>query len=146
MKLITRTFVLTAAQVNALETAQNLIPAPSNDDTLILVQDVTYAKLSGTATGTCATAPVSLVYTGTPSVDIIAFASAAATQTFISTGATEEDYLTVTQRPAVAGVNFTMAQAKGKGVDIVADGAAIAAFDGTLQVTINFYMMNLEFE
>ena len=146
MKLYTRTVILTAAQVNALDsTAITVIPAPSNSNTVIQVESVRFAKLSGTAAGTCSTAPITTVYTGETTA-IAGFASAANTQTFMSTGAAAATYLVAIKKPAVdfGGAGIAQADIVGKGIDITGAGASIAAFDGTMQVTISFYMVNIE--
>lgn len=144
MKQITKTVVLTAAQVNALDsTAITIIPAPASTS-LIVIEEITFAKLSGTAVGSCSTAPITTVYTGETTA-IAGFASAANTQTFLSTGATAANYLVTTKKPSVdfGGAGVAQADCVGKGIDITGTGATIGSFDGTLQVTATFKIVKI---
>lgn len=141
MKTYTRTKVLTAAQVNALDgTDINIIPAYPGQQ--IRPVEMIVTKLSGTAAGSCANDPIGLCYTGETTVLMGLDAVGAATNSnlVLATGTAAASYLT-----AVATLFATTtagADSTGKGLDITGQGATIGSFDGTLQVTVTFELYN----
>jgi hypothetical protein len=137
MKTFARTITLTAAQVNDLEnTPVNVVPAPQAGYALI-PQNLIVAKKSGTAVGTCTTAPIGIVYTGDTTL-LQVLGSAANCQTLLSIGATSATYMCINATPVASPEVYS-----GKGIDISAPGAAIASFDGTLQVTVLFNIVKI---
>lgn len=141
MKTYTRTFVLTAAQVNALDSTDiNLIPGLSGY--ILIPTQMICTKLSGTAVGSCANDPIGLCYTGESTILMGLDAVGAATNSnlLLATGTAASSYLTATAlsiNTATAGADNT-----GKGIDITGQGATIGSFDGTLQVTVSFVIYN----
>lgn len=140
MKTFARTITLSAAQVNDLEnTPVNVIPAPPAGFALI-PQNLIVAKTSGTAVGSCANDPICLVYNGdtTPLISLDAVGAATVSNLVLVTGATAATYT------AANGSNYASAEVyAGKAIDIGADGATIANFDGTLQVTVLFNIVKI---
>lgn len=140
MKTFARTITLSAAQVNDLEnTPVNVIPAPPSGFALI-PQNLIVAKTSGTAVGSCINDPIAIFYTGdiTPLVSLDAIGAATVSNLVLATGATAATYT------AANGSNYASAEVyKGKGIDVAAPGATIANFDGTLQVTVLFNIVQI---
>jgi hypothetical protein len=134
MKLFAKTLTLTAAQVNALgTTAIIVVPAPQSGYALI-PQNLIIAKTSGTAVGTSAGA-IGLGYDGT--ADLVVSIAQATAENVLDTGATAATYTSaVSAGSAGAGVYA------GKALDISASGA-VAAFNGTLQVTVLFNIVKI---
>lgn len=143
MKSITKTIVLTAAQVNALDATDiNIIPAPKAGYQ-IKVDSFLVSKLSGTAAGSVSNDPIALCYTGETTILAALDAVGAATNSnlVLSTGTAAASYLTATGdifSEAVAGADATA-----KGVDVTGQGATIGSFDGTLQVTVGFRIVKI---
>jgi len=138
MKTLTKTVVLSAAQVNALDSTDvNIIPAcPAGYQ--IKPEFFMVSKLSGTAQGSCANDPIGLCYTGGSTILSALDAVGAATHSnlVLTSGTTASTYRTATGTifsEIVAGADATA-----KGIDITAQGAAISNFNGTLQVTVGF--------
>lgn len=138
MKTLTKTVVLSAAQVNALDSTDvNIIPAcPAGYQ--IKPEFFMVSKLSGTAVGSCANDPIGLCYTGGSTILSALDAVGAATHSnlVLTSGTTASTYRTATGTifsEIVAGADATA-----KGIDITAQGAAISNFNGTLQVTVGF--------
>lgn len=138
MKTLTKTVVLSAAQVNALDSTDvNIIPAcPAGYQ--IKPEFFMVSKLSGTAVGSCANDPIGLCYTGGSTILSALDAVGAATNSnlVLTTGTAAASYLTATGdifSEAVAGADATA-----KGIDITGQGATIGSFNGTLQVTVGF--------
>lgn len=141
MKTFARTITLSAAQVNALaSTPINVVPAPQAGYALI-PQSLIVVKKSGTAVGSCANDPIGLFYTGDADVIIGLDAVGAATRSnlVLATGATAATYTAALAR----NVSVSSDVYAGKGIDIGADGATIANFDGTLQVTVLFNIVKI---
>jgi hypothetical protein len=143
MKQITKTIVLTAAQVNALDaTDVNIIPAPKAGYQ-IKIDSFLVSKLSGTAVGSCANDPIGLCYTGESTILSALDAVGAATHSnlVLTSGTTASSYRTATGTifsEIVSGANATA-----KGVDVTGQGATIGSFDGTLQVTVGFRIVKI---
>jgi hypothetical protein len=143
MKQITKTIVLTAAQVNALDaTDVNIIPAPKAGYQ-IKIDSFLVSKLSGTAVGSCTNDPIALCHTGETTLLAALDAVGAATNSnlVLATGTAAASYLTATGdifSEAVAGADATA-----KGVDVTGQGATIGSFDGTLQVTVGFRIVKI---
>lgn len=137
MKTYTRTFVLNAAQVNALDSTDvNLIPGI--DGYLLVPTFFACTKLSGTAVGSVTTQPIALCYTGgsTRLVGLDAAGSATNSNALLSTGNASSSYVTAVGTPVARTTSGTAST--GKGIDITGQGATIGSFDGTLQVTVSF--------
>lgn len=134
MKTFARTITLTTSQVNGLgTTAIIVVPAPQAGYAII-PQSLVLVKKSGTAVGTSAGA-IGLGYDGTSTL-VVSVAQATA-QSVLSTGAAAAAYTSaVSAGSAGAGVY------SGKAIDISA-GAAVASFDGTLQVTVLFNIVKI---
>jgi hypothetical protein len=143
MRQFTKTVVLTAAQVNDLEnTPVNVIPACPAGYQIRLV-DFLVSKLSGTAVGSCANDPIALVYTGDTTILAALDAVGAATNSnlVLTTGTAAASYMTANGDIFSEVITGTLGT--GKGIDITAVGAAVANFDGTLQVTVSFKIVKL---
>jgi hypothetical protein len=136
MITFTRSKVLTAAQVNALDgTDINIVPAPPAGYQIRPIS-MTCTKSSGTAVGSCANDPIGLCYTGETTVLMGLDAVGAATNSnlLLATGTAAASYLTAVG--TLFGTAVAGADATAKGLDVTGQGAAIANFDGTLQVTV----------
>lgn len=137
MKTFARTITLTAAQVNDLEnTPVNVIPAPPTGYALI-PQNLIIAKTSGTAVGTCTGAPIGLLYSGDPTL-ILTLDNNTKTQDLLAIGNSAATYTCINGTRVASVEVYT-----NKAIDIAAPGATIAAFDGTLQVTVLFNIVKI---
>lgn len=144
MKTFSKTIVLTAAQVNALDgTDINILPAPRETDVLLKPLSLVVSKLSGTAVGSVANDPIGLCYTGETTVigGLDAVGAATNSNLVVSTGAAAAAYLTAVG--SMFDVAPAYADCVGKGVDVTGQGATIANFDGTLQVTVTYQMIKI---
>lgn len=136
MITFTRSKVLTAAQVNALDATDiNIVPAPPSGYQVRPINMIV-TKLSGTAVGSCANDPIGLCYTGETTVlgGLDAVGAATNSNLVLATGTAAGTYLTAQGTifsTAVAGADSTA-----KGLDITGQGATIGSFDGTLEVTV----------
>lgn len=143
MKVRTISKELTAAQVNALDSAPTtVIPAPAAGHT-IKVLNFFVTKTSGTAAGSCANQPIGLVYTGDTELIASLDAAGAATNSnlVLATGTAAASYLTA--NGDIHSECFTGTVSSGVGVDIAAPSATVGSFDGTLQVTISYQIMKV---
>lgn len=142
MKTFARTITLTAAQVNALDTTPvAVIPAPKAG-LAIVPQSLIVAKTSGTAVGSCSNETISLVYSGQTSpllsLDAADAETPANANAVISTGNSPSTYL------SVVGKNQAVSEVKpATGVSISAPGADVKQFNGTLQVTVLFNLVQI---
>ncbi len=134
MKTFARTITLTAAQVNALGTTPIIVVPAPQAGYAILPQSLVLAKKSGTAVGNSAGA-IGIGYDGTSTL-LISIAQTQA-QGVLATGATASAYTS-----AVSAGSAGVGVYSGKGIDISA-GAAVASFDGTLQVTVLFNIVKI---
>lgn len=143
MKSITKTIVLTAAQVNALDSTDvNIIPAPKAGYQ-IKIDSFLASKISGTAVGSVANEPIGLCHTGgsTLLAGLDAVGGDTNSNDLLSTGTGTSTYLTVNGE--IFSVALAGADANGKGVDVTGQGATIGSFDGTLQVTVGFRIVKI---
>jgi len=140
MKTFAKTIILTAAQVNSLPAAPITVITAPPTGYAVVPQKFIVAKISGTAVGSCADEPICLVYKGdtTPVISLDAVGADTVSSAVLSTGASASTYTIAN------GANYSSAEVyRGKAIDIAATGATIAGFDGTLQVTVLFNLVQI---